>query len=156
MAERPSPGTRSSASRGHEMSEIRNVKLELLRSGPANNQLLSPLTPYMALCGADGPVTVTIPFEHGQLLTRLDRLRYEIEGREVPPSQREAEAREIGEALGRVLSQVPGLLSELSSARDEQRELVHLRLSMGAYELALVPFELAIAQDGYPGSGSPL
>src|SRR5262247_2633172 len=103
------------------MSEIRNVKLELLRSGPANNQLLSPLTPYMALCGADGPVTVTIPFEHGQLLTRLDRL-----------------------------------LSEMSSARDEQRELVHLRLSMGAYELALVPFELAIAQDGYPGSGSPL
>src|SRR5262245_31727500 len=138
------------------MSEIRNVKLELLRSGPANHQLLSPLTPYMALCGADGPVTVTIPFEHGQLLTRLDRLRYEIEGREVPASQREAEAREIGEALGRVLSQVPGLLSELSSARDEQRELVHLRLSMGAYELALVPFELAIGQDGYPGSGSPL
>lgn len=90
------------------MGEIRNVKLELLRSGPANNQLLSPLTPYLALCGADGPVTVTMPFEHGQLLTRLDRLRYEIEGREVAPSQREAEAREIGEALGRVLAQVPG------------------------------------------------
>lgn len=138
------------------MGEIRNVKLELLRSGPANNQLLSPLTPYLALCGADGPVTVTIPFEHGQLLTRLERLRYEIEGREVAPSQREAEAREIGEALGRVLSQVPGLLSELSSARSEQSELVHLRLSVGANELALVPFELAIGHDGYPGSGSPL
>ena len=138
------------------MSEIRNVKLELLRSGPANNQLLSPLTPYLALCGADGPVTVTIPFEHGQLLTRLERLRYEIEGREVAPSQREAEAREIGEALGRVLSQVPGLLSELSRARSEQSELVHLRLSVGANELALVPFELAIGHDGYPGSGSPL
>ena len=138
------------------MHEIRNVKLELLRSGPANNQLLSPLTPYLALCGADGPVTVTIPFEHGQLLTRLARLRYEIDGHEVAPSQRQAEAREIGEALGRVLSQVPGLLSELSSARSEQSELVHLRLSVGAYELALVPFELAIGQDGYPGSGSPL
>lgn len=138
------------------MGEIRNVKLELLRSGPANNQLLSPLTPYLALCGADGPVTVTIPFEHGQLLTRLERLRYEIEGREVAPSQREAEAREIGEVLGRVLSQVPGLLSELSSARSEQSELVHLRLSVGANELALVPFEFAIGQDGYPGSGSPL
>jgi hypothetical protein len=138
------------------MGEIRNVKLELLRSGPANNQLLSPLTPYLALCGADGPVTVTIPFEHQQLLTRLDRLRYEIEGSEVAASQREAEVREIGEALGRVLSQVPGLLSELSSARGEQSELVHLRLSVGANELALVPFELAIGQDGYPGSGSPL
>jgi hypothetical protein len=138
------------------MGEIRDVKLELLRSGPAHNQLLSPLTPYLALCGADGPVTVTIPFEHGQLLNRLERLRYEIDGREVAPSQREAEVREIGEALGRVLSQVPGLLSELSSARSEQSELVNLRLSVGANELALVPFELAIGQDGYPGSGSPL
>jgi hypothetical protein len=51
------------------MSEIRNVKIELLRAGPAHNQLLSPLTPYLALCGADGPVTVHIPFEHEQLLT---------------------------------------------------------------------------------------
>ena len=42
------------------MSEIRNVKLELLRSGPAHNQLLSPLTPYLALCGAEGPVTATV------------------------------------------------------------------------------------------------
>ena len=40
------------------MVEIQNVKLELLRPGPAHNQLLSPLTPYLALCGADGPVTV--------------------------------------------------------------------------------------------------
>jgi hypothetical protein len=51
------------------MSEIHNVKIELLRAGPAHNQLLSPLTPYLALCGADGPVTVHIPFEHEQLLT---------------------------------------------------------------------------------------
>ena len=38
-----------------------------LRPGPAHNQLLSPLTPYLALCGADGPVTVNMPFEHRQL-----------------------------------------------------------------------------------------
>src|SRR5262245_36545539 len=137
------------------MSEIRKVKLELLRSGPAHNQLLSPLTPYLALSGADGPVTVNMPFEHQQLLTRLERLRYTLEG-EAGRTQREAEIREIGEALGRVLSQVPALLSELSSARSEQSELVHLRLSVAAYELALVPFELAIGSDGFPGSGSPL
>src|SRR5262245_53281451 len=117
------------------MAEVLNVKLELVRSGPAHNQLLSPLTPYLALCGTAGPVTVTIPFEHAQLLTRLDRLRYEIEGREVAPSQREAEVRELGEALGRVLGQIPGLLSELSSARGE---LVNVQLSIGANELALV------------------
>jgi len=138
------------------MSEIQYVKLELLRSGPAHNQLLSPLTPYLALCGADGPVTVHVPFEHAQLLTRLERLRYFTEGREVAPLQREAEVREIGEALGRVLSQVPGLLSEVSRARCDGSDIVHLRLSVAAYELALVPFELAIGPDAFPGSGAPL
>src|SRR5262245_5289327 len=137
------------------MSEIRRVKLELLRSGPAHNQLLSPLTPYLALCGADGPVTVNMPFEHAQLLSRLQRLRYSIDG-DVGQSQRQAELRELGEALGRVMSQVPALLSEISNARSERSELVHVRLSVAAYELALIPFELVIGPDGYPGSGSPL
>src|SRR5262245_31403444 len=105
------------------MSEIRNDRLVRLRAGPAHNRLRSPLTPYLALCGPDRAPTVSIPFEHGQRLTRLDRLRYEIEGREVPPSQREAEVRDLGEAVGRVLSQVPGLLSALSSARGEEGRL---------------------------------
>jgi tetratricopeptide (TPR) repeat protein len=135
------------------MAEIRNVKLELLRPGPAHNQLLSPLTPYLALCGADGPVTVNIPFEHRHLLNRLERLSYSVDGAEIAASQREAEMREIGEAIGGVFAQVPALLTELGNARSE---LVHLRLSMTASELALVPFELAIASDGFPGSGSPL
>jgi hypothetical protein len=56
---------------------IQKVKLEFLRPGPPHNQLLSPLTPYIALCGEDGPVTVQMPFEHRQLLMRLRRLRYE-------------------------------------------------------------------------------
>jgi hypothetical protein len=138
------------------MTEIRNVKLELLRSGPAHNQLLSPLTPYLALCGADGPVTVNMPFEHRQLLTRLDRLRYAIGGSDVAASQRDAELREMGEAIGRVLGEVPALLSGLSNARSEGGKLVHLRLSLSAFELGLLPFEAAIAPDGFPGSGSPL
>ena len=135
------------------MADIRNVKLELLRPGPAHNQLLSPLTPYLALCGADGPVTVNIPFEHRQLLNRLERLSYSVEGAEIAASQREAEVREIGEAIGAVFSRIPALLTELGNARSE---LVHLRLSITASELALVPFELAIGADGFPGSGSPL
>lgn len=52
------------------MNDIHDIKLEFLRSGPAHNHLLSPLTPYMALCGADGPVSVHLPFEHAQLLSR--------------------------------------------------------------------------------------
>jgi len=138
------------------MSEIRNVKLELLRPGPAHNQLLSPLTPYLALCGADGPVTVQMPFEHRQLLHRLERLRYDINGTPVAASQREAEVREMGEAIGRILGQVPALLSELSDMRGDGEKLVHLRLSLSAFELGMVPFETAIAPDGFPGSGSPL
>lgn len=137
------------------MSIIRNVKLELLRSGPGHNQLLSPLTPYIALCGAEGPVTVNLPFEQRQLLNRLDRLRYAVKGRSIPAQQREAEVREIGEILGRVLGEVPTLISELALARCGGG-LTHLALSMSALELGMVPFEFAIGVDGFPASGSPL
>jgi hypothetical protein len=78
------------------MSDIHDIRLEFLRSGPAHNQLLSPLTPYLALCGADGPVSVHLPFEHGQLLNRLNRLRYEVDGVPVAASQRAAELQELG------------------------------------------------------------
>src|SRR5439155_27355853 len=121
------------------MPEIRNVKLEFLRQGPAHNQLLSPLTPYLALCGANGGVTGNMPFEHRHLLNKLERLSYSVDGTPIAGSQRDAELRELGEAIGRVFGQVPALLSELGNARSE---LVHLRLSMAASELALVPFEL--------------
>lgn len=133
------------------MSEIRSVQLELLRHGPAYNQLLSPLTPYLALCGGDGPVTIHMPFEQRQLLNRLERLRYSTEGKEISGGQREGEVREMGEVLGRVLGQVPALLSELGNARAERGKLVHFRLSLSAFELGLVPFEVAIAPDGFPG-----
>ena len=74
---------------------IRTVKLELLRSGPAHNQLLSPLTPYIALCGPSAPQTVTMPYEHRQLLTKLARLRYQQGDHEIEAAQREAELREL-------------------------------------------------------------
>jgi hypothetical protein len=139
------------------MSEIHNVKLEILRPGPAHNQLLSPLTPYLVLCGADGPVTVRLPFEQRQLLMRLERLRYSSrEGAAIPAGQREAELHELGEIIGGMFGQVPALLAELGSVRAEKGKLVHLRLSLSAFELALLPYETAIAADGFPGSGSPL
>jgi CHAT domain len=138
------------------MSEIHNIKLEILRSGPAHNQLLSPLTPYLVLCGADGPVTVNLPFEQRQLLIRLERLRYSIENTDVPASQREAELYELGKAIGEMFGQVPALLAELGSVRSQKGKFVHLRLSLSAFELALLPFETAIAPQGFPGSGSPI
>jgi CHAT domain len=138
-------------------NKIRKVKLELLRPGPAHNQLLSPLTPYIALCGEDGPVTVQMPFEHRQLLIRLRRLRYESSKDPAKDEQRQAEVRDMGEAIGRVLSQIPALLSELGEANVvENSKLVHLSLSLSAFELGLIPFEFAIGMDGFPSSGSPL
>ncbi len=136
-------------------NNIRKVKLELLRPGPAHNQLLSPLTPYIALCGEDGPVTVQMPFEHRQLLMRLRRLRYESNKDPAKDEQRQAEVRDIGEAIGRVLGQVPALLSELGEATQASK-LVHLTLSLSAFELGLIPFEFAIGTDGFPCAGSPL
>jgi hypothetical protein len=137
-------------------ASIGNVKLELLRPGPSHNQLLSPLTPYIALCGADGPVTVRMPFEHRQLLMRLGRLRYP-EGKDpASDEQRQAEVRDIGETIGGVLGQVPALLAELGNAAVESGKLVHLRLALSGFELGMIPFEAAVAPDGFPGSGSPL
>ena len=139
--------------------KIQDVVLELVRPGPAHNQLLSPLTPYVALCGGDSPVSVHMPFEHQQLLTRIQRLRYELEtgsGSEAQIAQRQAELHEMGTELGDVLGDIPTLLAELSRVRCEGEQLTHLRLSFSASELGMVPFETAISPAGFPGSGSPL
>ena len=137
------------------MTDIRQVKLEIFRSGPAHNQLLSPLTPYYAICGSEGGITIKFPFEHRQLLNRLTRLRYATKTDNISSQQREAEVRELGEIIGRVLGQIPTLVSELGHAGSNDN-LVHLRLSISAYELALLPYELAIGTNGFPASGSPL
>ena len=139
-----------------QSTEIRSVKLELLRAGPTHNQLLSPVTNYIALCGSDGPVTINIPYEHRQLLMRLKRLKYPLDKDPATDDQRQAELRDIGESLGRIFAQVPALISELGAAAADKSSLVHLSLSMSAFELGLLPFEAAIAADGFPGTGAPL
>lgn len=139
-----------------QSTEIRSVTLELLRAGPTHNQLLSPLTNYIALCGSDGPVTIHIPFEHRQLLMRLKRLRYPLDKAPATDDQRQAELRDLGESLGHIFAEVPALISELGNAAAEKGSLVHLSLSMSAFELGLLPFEAAIAADGFPGTGAPL
>ncbi len=134
-------------------NDIRNVKLEFLRPGPAHNQLLSPLTPYVAVCGEDGSVTVNMPFEHRELLIRLRRLRYENGVDPARDVQRQAEVRSMGEEIGKIIGQVPSLLSAISGAGND---LMHLRLVLSPSELGMVPFEMAIAPNAFPGSGSAL
>ena len=40
---------------------IRTVNVEFLRPGPAHNQLLSPITQYLAVCNNSGAGVVTVP-----------------------------------------------------------------------------------------------
>ena len=127
---------------------MRTITLELLRHGPAHNQLISPLTPYLALCENHPAVTWQLPLEHNQLLHRLRALSYRL-GEESRAFQLQDTAR----LLADLLATIPGLAVEL--ARTDAGP-VHLRLVLSASELALLPFELALTPTGLPGAGQPL
>jgi hypothetical protein len=142
------------------------VELELVRPGPPHNQLLSPLTRYMGLCGDGSPVTFEIALEHRQLLNRLERLRYLSPSAgggvsEVPEHLRDAEVLDLGREMGEILSRIPSLTAELNrsraSASDDdtggRQGFVHLRLVLSGSELSLLPFELAVAPQSFPGEG---
>jgi hypothetical protein len=164
------------------MTDFIGVKLELVRPGPSHNQLLSPLTSYMALCGEGSPITFHIDLEHQQMLSRLDLLRYATpQGSgfvEVPERLREAALLEVGNDVKGVLEDIRTLLAEISRARashpdryggagadaasrdaagnsdrDDRGRAVHLRLVLGGSELALIPFEMAFAPQAFPGEG---
>ncbi len=130
---------------------MRTITLELLRHGPAHNQLLSPLTPYLALCENHAAVTLHMPFEHGQLLHRLSALDYQ-HGADARAFQLADTARVVGEILG----MIPGLTAESNKNDGEAAGLTHLRLIISASELALLPWELALAPSGVPGAGQHL
>ena len=57
--------------------QIRTVTVEFLRAGPPHNQLLSPLTQYLVVCGDAGAGVVNVPYEHAAFERRLKELRYE-------------------------------------------------------------------------------
>ncbi len=147
------------------MLKIHPVKLEFVRPGPPHNQLLSPLTPYMALCGEGSPVTFFIDFEHHQFLSRLERLRYVTSdghtGVAVPNRIREATVAEVGMAVTRIFAKMNTLLAEEwrvmgdggTGAADGDSQLVHLRIVISGSELSLIPFEMAFAPQAYPGEG---
>ena len=132
------------------MPRMRNVKLEFLRHGSAHNQLLSPLTEYLALCGNYAAASVRVPFEHHQWMRRLQHLRSQVGDPE------NTEVKDTAQLLSRVLGSVPGLVAELSADSSVEPLMTHLRLVLSASELALLPFELADAPDGCPGAGQPL
>lgn len=134
------------------MQVNRYFKLEIARHGPPHNQLLSPLAPYLALCGNHSAGTVRLPFEHREFLSRLRHLRY----RQKDQNQRRETLDQTARDMSDILAQAPGLASELGTGQCSKGDLVHMRLVLSAEELALLPFEMALAWQGCPGAGSPL
>lgn len=139
---------------------MRDIVLEILRDGPPQNQLLSPLTRYFGLCGEHAAVAVELPFEHAQWLSRTSALTYADSDR-----TKELQLADVASTLGKVLEQIPGFVAELARCHGGTRDTteaqartgtVHLRLVMNANELALLPFELAWAPRGFPAAGQAL
>ncbi|HEY0557109.1 MAG TPA: CHAT domain-containing protein, partial [Thermoanaerobaculia bacterium] len=130
---------------------MRTITLELLRHGPAHNQLLSPLTPYLALCENHGAVTVHVPCEHNQFLFRLSALDYKAD-----EASRLFQLNDTARLMGELLATIPGLTAESNKDDDTDEPLTHLRLILSASELALLPFELAFSPNGFPGTGQYL
>lgn len=120
------------------------VRLELLRHGPSHNQLLSPLTPYLALCDNHPPETINVSLEHGRFLLMGEDLS------EVTNQTRAIE--EVSEELTRLLASVRSLQTQLPQ-QTLNDGVIHVRLVLTAAELAMLPFELAKAPAGYSGAG---
>ena len=140
---------------------MRTLTLELLRHGPAHNQLLSPLTPYLALCENHPAVTLQLPMEHNQLLHRLGALSYRL-----GESSRGFQLHDTARLLADILGGIPGLTADMNRSggaaggaggqTGSGDGITHLRLVLSASELALLPFELTLSPPGCPGEGQPL
>ncbi len=127
--------------------KIRTIEAELLRPGPRHNQLLSPLTRYLGVCGDQAAGIVSVPYEHAGFLNLLDTLRYTVTDEE-NQGRRKQVLEQVGRELAAVLDQVPGLTGALNAGGGGDDRLTHLRLVVSASELSLLPFEAAMAPEG--------
>lgn len=141
---------------------MKSIVLEVLRDGPPHNQLLSPLTKYLALCGEHAAISMQLGFEHAQWLARMASLSYRDS-----EETRTLQLADVAAAMGGLIAQVPGLVAELTKCRPlpgdantaaalTRPQTVQLRLVLNANELAFLPLELATAPPGFAASGQCL
>jgi hypothetical protein len=150
------------------MPTSKNIVLELLREGPAHNQLLSPLTHYLAACQNRPPEPLRLSVEHYQFLRWQGGLTYadggtgarrtEADTAERARERRTREARreaidEAAKAVTQVLGSIRALAAELASDPCDWR---HIHLVADAAELGALPFELAHAAPGLMVEGERL
>ncbi|MFV8750522.1 CHAT domain-containing protein [Nannocystaceae bacterium ST9] len=131
------------------MSNIAKVSLELLRLGPPHNQLLSPLTRYLGVCGNQPVEEVTVEWEHRDFLSKLAALRYDPHYDKL----RLETVHQLGRDMGKIVGRIDGLKKRLAEAHaTDIAGLTHLEIVLSASELALLPFELTRTFPGAPGS----
>lgn len=138
------------------MSRCPHFTLELLRGGPPHNQLVSPITEYLALCGDAAPHTLRLPFEHGDLTHRLRFLRYVgVPGTAQTAQQlRQYEMERLSRELATLFGSIPAFAAEISSLEVPRNGgVVHCRLVLAGNELGLVPWEIVQVPIGLPGAG---
>lgn len=136
------------------LSRCPHFTLELLRGGPPHNQLVSPITEYLALCGDAAPHTLRLPFEHGELTNRLQFLRYGLAQATNGESLRLLEMERLSRELGTLFGSIPAFAAEISSIElPRNGGVVHCRLVLAGNELGLVPWEIVQVPIGLPGAG---
>jgi hypothetical protein len=137
------------------MMNIRTVTVELLRAGPRHNQLLSPLTQYLGVCGNAPAGRVTLPYEHRDMEQRLQDLNYRVLSDD-DRSRRERILDRTGDEMAEIFSLIPGLAGALNSETERPQTLTQLRIVLSASELAMLPFELSKVPSGAGASGTSL
>jgi CHAT domain len=127
-----------------QRSTSRSVVVELLRTGMTDNHTLSPDERYLALCGANPKNDFVVSLTQQRFTEYVSQLRYVGTN---PTATRMAREELEGVVRG-ILSKIPGLQTEANDA-----DWLHLRLVVTPRELGLLPFELALTPDGFPGAG---
>jgi hypothetical protein len=138
------------------MKISKTISLELLRHGPSHNQLLSPLTPYLALCDGHDAETINLPFEHHEFVAQTPALRYSQGSPAKNQRRRSQQVQQIARQMAGLLGLVPGLNTTLGPGGGDPAALTHLELVLSASELSLLPFEIADSPRGFAAAGLPL
>ena len=134
------------------MHVSKTISVELLRAGPPHNQLLSPLTQYLALCEGHAAETLRLPFEHHDFVLQMQSLRYQ-DGSDL---SQHARFSQVARDMAEILRQIPGLATTAGRGRVDGGELVHIEAVLSAQELALLPFEAADSPSTFASAGLPL
>lgn len=121
-------------------TDIRRIDVELLRRGERGNQLLSKYTDYLGVSGTSRAGIVHVPSDHAEMVRTLDELRYEVHRQS--PAELEAVRSSLGDQLALMLGAIPGLAGQLQDVSADP-PLTHIRLTVSAAELALLPFEMS-------------